>query len=147
MKTKKNRIFFFSLTGLACSSVHCQYFTWNKQVERDQSSLFFSSSDWISSPVFGSYPVDLTAPKSPAPLVNEALWCRGRTFWNLSNSHCKYGYSTGNIIMPWGPYLFATELGVSWQERANLTAAELHNVTVVSFTISFLFYDCSIACM
>lgn len=132
-KQKTESFFLFDWISLQLSALSILYVEGTGRMRSILFVLFLVRFDFKPSP-WQHDRVDLTAPKPPAPLVNEALWCRGRTFWNLSNSHCKSGYTTGNIIMPRGPYLFATELVVSWQERANsLAAAGLHNLMVVPY--------------
>lgn len=73
------RLYFsLSLTGLACSTVRRRYSTWNEQVERDQSSLFSSSSsDWI---------LLLRTQQLSQILLFEALCCKCWTLCSRGNS-------------------------------------------------------------
>lgn len=81
--------FSLSLTGLACSTLHCQYSTWNEQVERDQSSLSSSSSsDWIFLLCTQKLPH-----RSDRSLLFEALCCK---CWFLcSRGNSRYGSARG----------------------------------------------------
>lgn len=143
-KNQKTESFFlFDWISLQLSALSILYMEGTGRMRSILFVLFPVRFDFKPSPWQLPRGLDCTK-TSGSPCEWSFMVCRGRTFWNLSNSHCKSGYTTGNIIMPRGPYLFATELVVSWQERANnLTGAELHNLMVVSFTISFLFHDCS----
>lgn len=77
------RLYFsLSLTGLACSTAHRRYSTWNEQVERDQSSLFSSSSsDWILLLRMQQLPY-----RSNCGLLFEALCCKCWTLCSRGNS-------------------------------------------------------------
>lgn len=84
------RLYFsLSLTGLACSTVRRRYSTWNEQVERDQSSLFSSSSsDWIL-----LLRTQQLSHRFDHGLLFEALHCK---CWSLcSRGNSQYGSACG----------------------------------------------------
>lgn len=86
-----HRLYFsLSLTGLACSTLRCQYSTWNEQVERDQSSLSSSSSssNWILLLCTQQLPH-----RSDRGLLFEALCCKCWTLCSRGNS--QYGSARG----------------------------------------------------
>lgn len=84
------RLYFsLSLTGLACSTARRQYSTWNEQVERDQSSLFSSSS----SNCILLLPTQQLPHRSDCGLLFEALCCKCWTLRSRGNS--QYGSARG----------------------------------------------------
>lgn len=118
----------FTLTGLPCSTAHCQYLTWNEQVECDQSSLFFSLFDWIWSSVLGSSLQHLNCAEiSAGSSVNEALWYKYWTFCSLSNSPCSSGYISN--ITPWRVSLGVGSLVVNRQEQITTLLQQSYNIS------------------